>query len=229
MKRISLLNRIRLLGLGAFMLLAPMLGQAVEYGRTYQQAYALYLKGVDDDSGAAKEALAAFEHLHQAAPDDPLTRAARAGTLHRNFQGYTTDATDTLIGIGASSIGKLPGGYVQNTPALRDYQRLVMNNGFAVHKGVMISTEDKMRREIIERLMCDLTVDLGEILEKYGQPSDLLAPEISRLEPYEEDGLLTRDGSRLIVSEQGRFLVRTICAVFDTYFGKGPGKHSRAV
>ncbi len=195
------------------------------------------LPGTEERISQAKAASRMLDKLgyqqvgldHFARSDDDMSIALKEGKLQRNFQGYTTDATDTLIGVGASSIGKLPNGYVQNTPTLRDYQRLVMNNGFAVYKGVMVSTEDKMRREIIERLMCDLTVDLGEILEKYGQPADLLAREISRLEPYEEDGLLTRDGSRLVVSEEGRFLVRTICAVFDTYFGKGPGKHSRAV
>ncbi|MEP3246864.1 MAG: oxygen-independent coproporphyrinogen III oxidase [Sneathiella sp.] len=166
---------------------------------------------------------------HFAKPGDEMSQALNNGELHRNFQGYTTDTSETLIGLGASSIGKLPNGYVQNISSIHDYERLVTNNGFAVHKGIQVSTDDKMRREIIERLMCDLTVNLSEILKKYDQPADYLAEEMQKLVPYQQDGLLALEGSKITITDEGRVLVRTICAVFDTYLGKGPGKHSRAV
>jgi oxygen-independent coproporphyrinogen-3 oxidase len=166
---------------------------------------------------------------HFAHPDDPLSRALADGALQRNFQGYTTDGAETLIGLGASAIGKLPQGYVQNTVSIADYKRQVTNNGFAVVRGVAVSTDDKLRREVIERLMCDLTVDLAEILSRYDKPADFFAEESARLDSFQRDGLVSVNGTRITVSEQGRFLVRTICAVFDTYLGQGTGKHSRAV
>jgi len=166
---------------------------------------------------------------HFAKPGDGMAEALEKGELNRNFQGYTTDGSETLLGIGASSIGKLPTGYVQNITSIPDYQRRVLNNGFAVQKGILVSTEDKMRREIIEKLMCDLFVDLEEILVRYDRPLTSLHAEIESLGPHSEDGLIEIDGLKITVKESGRFLVRTICAVFDTYLGKGPGRHSKAV
>ncbi|MFT6559097.1 oxygen-independent coproporphyrinogen III oxidase [Sneathiella sp.] len=166
---------------------------------------------------------------HFARADDDMSLALKNGDLQRNFQGYTTDASDALIGIGASSIGKLPQGYVQNVTSIPDYERRVLNNGFAISKGVAVSTDDKMRREIIERLMCDLAVDLAEVANRYDVTPEYLDDELLRLRSFEEDGLLEISGRKILVLEEGRYLVRTICAVFDTYLGNGPGKHSRAV
>src|ERR1700750_3040023 len=92
----------------------------------------------------------------------PLTtsRAARTGRLHRNFQGYTTDTADALIGIGASSIGRLPQGYVQNAPDVGSYARAIGAGQFAIVKGIAFSDDDRRRAAIIERLMCDFAVDL---------------------------------------------------------------------
>ena len=166
---------------------------------------------------------------HFAAPHDEMAIAHKARRLHRNFQGYTTDAADTLIGIGASSIGSLPQGYVQNVVPIGDYKKLVLNNGFSVAKGITVSTDDKIRRDVIERLMCDLTVDLFEVLAKHGETPEFFDEEIARLKSFQQDGLITIESGRVTVSEQGRYLVRTICAVFDTYLQNGAGKHSRAV
>ncbi|WP_169542834.1 oxygen-independent coproporphyrinogen III oxidase [Sneathiella aquimaris] len=166
---------------------------------------------------------------HFARADDDMSLALKNGELQRNFQGYTTDSSDALIGIGASSIGKLPQGYVQNITSIPDYERRVLNNGFAISKGVAVSTDDKMRREIIERLMCDLAVDLAEVANRYNVTPEYLDDELLRLRSFEEDGLIDISGRKILVLEEGRYLVRTICAVFDTYLGNGPGKHSRAV
>ena len=166
---------------------------------------------------------------HFAHPEDEMSVALENKQLSRNFQGYTTDNSETLIGIGASSIGSLPQGYVQNVVSIQEYTRQVQNNGFAIGKGIAINKDDKLRREVIERLMCDLTVDLAAIVKKYDLPADFFVDELSRLLPFENDGLIERHEQKITVSEEGRFLVRTICAVFDSYLGKGPGRHSRAV
>ncbi|MCB0058967.1 MAG: oxygen-independent coproporphyrinogen III oxidase, partial [Caldilineaceae bacterium] len=88
---------------------------------------------------------------HYARPHDPLA----SGTVRRNFQGYTTDTAAALIGLGASSIGRLPQGYVQNTPAIGEYERRVLDGGLATVRGHAMSTEDAARGLVIERLMCD--------------------------------------------------------------------------
>ncbi|MEH6403070.1 MAG: oxygen-independent coproporphyrinogen III oxidase [Sneathiella sp.] len=166
---------------------------------------------------------------HFARPEDSMSEALENNDLHRNFQGYTTDSSETLIGLGASSIGKLPQGYAQNVVSIHEYERQVRNKGFAVAKGIGISIEDKVRREVIERLMCDLEVDLVDVTAKYDLPSNFFDLELTRLKEFEEDNLLVRQENALTVTEEGRYLVRSICAVFDTYLGNGTGRHSRAV
>ncbi len=188
---------------------------------------------IDQATVAAEELLkCGYQQIgldHFALPEDTMSVALDSKALHRNFQGYTTDESETLIGVGASSIGNLPQGYAQNVVSIHEYTRKVRGGSFAIAKGISVSTDDKMRREVIERLMCDLVVDLGEIAKKYGQPVNVFAEELGRLVPFQTDGLITLDGNKILVSENGRFLVRTVCAVFDTYLGTGTGRHSRAV
>jgi len=166
---------------------------------------------------------------HFASPTDEMSIAQKNRQLKRNFQGYTTDDAETLIGIGASSIGKLPQGYAQNAVGVAEYKRRVRAGEFAAEKGIAVSTEDKFRRDIIERLMCDFTVDLVEIQTNYELDRDFFDEEIKRLNGFIEDDLLTLDGGKIMVNRDGQFLIRTICAVFDTYLGNGTGKHSRAI
>lgn len=166
---------------------------------------------------------------HFASPDDTMAKALESRQLKRNFQGYTTDDAETLIGLGASAIGMLPEGYVQNVVSIPEYKRAVMSGEFAISKAISVSSDDVIRREIIERLMCDLAVDLAEVEQRHGLPETSFEAEIERLHEFADDGLLSISGKHIHVNEDGRFLVRTICAVFDTYLGKGAGKHSRAI
>ena len=166
---------------------------------------------------------------HFASPDDSMSKALGSQQLKRNFQGYTTDDAETLIGLGASAIGMLPEGYVQNVVSIPEYKRRVMNGEFAIAKAIAVSSDDVIRREIIERLMCDLAVDLADVERRHGLAATSFDAEIERLQEFAADGLLSITGKHIHVNEDGRFLVRTICAVFDTYLGKGAGKHSRAI
>lgn len=161
---------------------------------------------------------------HFALPEDGLASAAREKRLRRNFQGYTTDEADVLIGLGASAIGRLPQGFVQNAPDLGGYARAVGAGEFPIVKGLAFSDEDRLRGAIIERLMCDLELDLNV----YGG-EDRFASELSQLRPLAEQGLLDLEGTRVRITESGRPFVRIAAAVFDAYLAAGQKRHSVAV
>ncbi len=166
---------------------------------------------------------------HFARPEDDLAKAARAGGLRRNFQGYTTDQADALIGLGTSAIGALPQGYVQNDPALRSYARRVREGRLPVVRGIRLSDEDRLRREVIERLMCNFAVDLEMMAALHGLLAKDLLPDLARIAPLEKDGLAVIDGARIAITEQGRPFVRVAAAAFDTYLRRGENRYSRAV
>jgi oxygen-independent coproporphyrinogen-3 oxidase len=166
---------------------------------------------------------------HFARPDDAMAAALATGHLHRNFQGYTTDEASTLLGLGASGIGSLPQGYVANESEIHQYKRLIRDGRLATRRGIAISPDDRLRRAIIERLMCDLTVDIDAICAEFAvDPADF-DDAIARLAGMEADGVVTRQGRILRMTEDGRPLVRAVCAVFDRYLVAGETRHSKAV
>lgn len=166
---------------------------------------------------------------HFALPDDAMAKAQAARALHRNFQGYTTDEAPVLIGLGASAIGALPQGYAANEIAIDRYKETVREGRLPVTRGIAVTGEDRLRRAIIERLMCDMSVDLEEIALMHDVEAESFDADLSRLAPLEADGIVMRTGRRLELTEQGRPLVRAVCAVFDEYLGKGAARHSKAV
>jgi len=168
---------------------------------------------------------------HYARADDAMAQASDLRGLRRNFQGYTTDAAPILIGLGASAIGALPGGYVQNAPATPVYLSAIEHRQFAVTRGLVLTGDDRLRRAVIERVMCDLTVDLTEIAAEYAaDPEPLLAAAVG-LDRFEADGLAVWDGRRLTVTETGRPFLRNIAALFDAYLTPSPdgARHARAI
>ena len=183
---------------------------------------------------AIAEALVAAGYVrigldHFAKPEDPLAVALEDGKLHRNFQGYTTDDCETLIGFGASSIGRLPQGYVQNAVLIGDYQRRIAAGELAVSKGCAFAAEDRLRATVIERLMCDYRVDLAEICAGLGADPEQLMVSARGIDALVEDGLAERDRHVIAMREEARPLVRVVAAAFDQYLGQGPSRHSRAV
>ena len=162
---------------------------------------------------------------HFALPGDSLALAAREKRLRRNFQGYTTDEADALIGLGASAIGRLPQGFVQNAPDLAGYARAVEAGRFATVKGIALSDDDRLRASIIERLMCDLEVDLDAI----AGGASRFGGEIAELAPLAAAGLLQIDGGRIAMTVSGRPYVRIAAAAFDAYLMAGQKRHSLAV
>lgn len=166
---------------------------------------------------------------HFALPGDSLAIAAEDGRLHRNFQGYTTDPCPTLIGLGASSIGRLPQGYVQNVLLVGEYQRRIAAGVMPVTKGCDLSHEDRLRAAVIERIMCDYEVDLDEVCGRFGADADRLIESAPALDALIADGIARRDRHRIAVPADARPLVRALAAAFDEYLGQGQARHSRAV
>jgi oxygen-independent coproporphyrinogen-3 oxidase len=166
---------------------------------------------------------------HFARPDDPMAKALAAGRLGRNFQGYTTDAAETLIGLGASAIGALPQGYVQNSAEVRPYGEAIAGGQLAAVRGIATDAEDRLRRDLIEQLMCGFEVALDETARRHGYDPAILIPERAVLAGMAADGLVVLEDGVLRVTETGRPFVRSVCAVFDGYLRKGAARHSIAV
>jgi oxygen-independent coproporphyrinogen-3 oxidase len=165
---------------------------------------------------------------HYALPDDSLQHAQASGALRRNFQGYTADRCATLIGFGASAIGRLPQGYVQNETVIRRYAEQTSREGLAAVKGYGLTDDDRLRAHIIERLMCDLEVDLGAA-GAHGASSCVLSEAMPRLRALADEGLIRLEGTRIRVPEKFRMLVRTVASVFDAYLVTSSRTYSRAV
>ena len=166
---------------------------------------------------------------HFALPGDPMAVAARTGMLHRNFQGYTTDGADLLIGLGASSIGHLPEGYVQNAPVTRDYVAAIAAGRLATVRGYALRDDDRLRAELIERLMCDLAVDVPAICRRHGVDAGAVADADPMIERLAADGIVRRDGGIIAIAPEARNLVRVAAAAFDAYRAGSGAVHSRAV
>ncbi len=166
---------------------------------------------------------------HFARADDPMALASNVGALHRNFQGYTTDQADALIGVGASAVSRLPQGYAQNQAATSNYQTAVSKGGLATARGVALTSEDKLRGHVIERLMCDLAFDGDKLMERFG---DRAKPVVDHAEtiPDRFPNAVRRTGPRCFkVSARQRPLARAVASEFDAYLESGEARYSNLV
>lgn len=166
---------------------------------------------------------------HFSKPEDGLAVAARAGRLHRNFQGYTTDSCGTLIGVGASSISSYEDAYVQNIVPTSQYERTVGTGSLSASRGVRLSPDDQIRRAIIERLMCDFSVSFDALDERF---TGLLAPYVKEAriaaanDPY---GLCDMVGETFSVRVEARPFARIVASWFDAYLEDSSVRYSKAV
>ena len=166
---------------------------------------------------------------HFALPDDSLARAAKTGKLHRNFQGYTTDDHPTLIGFGASSIGRFYEGYVQNTVPTSQYQQQVGAGAFPKNKGQVFTDEDRLRSHIIERLMCDFEIDFGR-LGHFAENKIENCLRIAKIAASRDAlGLCQMHGTTLTIPKQARPFTRIVAAQFDEYLNSDGFQYSKAV
>jgi len=166
---------------------------------------------------------------HFAHPDDAMVTAQKESRLHRNFQGYTTDEASALIGFGASAIGSLPQGYVQNQTPVAHYIKTIEAGKLATARGIALKQEDRLRRAIIERLMCDFCVDLNQEKACFGLENIDFSSVFSELKHLAQDGLVECKGDKLFIPLAARPLVRLVCAVFDTYLNIRPDAYSKAL
>ena len=167
---------------------------------------------------------------HYASQDDSLAVASRAGRLRRNFQGYTTDEADALVGFGTSAIGQLSEGFVQNASDTGSYSRAIVSGQLATVRGIALSTDDRIRGRIISDLMCNLACDVGRVAHAYGdRDTQAFKCELDELTPWAADGLVRVDGRMIVVEEAGRPYLRLIAATFDSYLGRSRARHSVAV
>ena len=167
---------------------------------------------------------------HFALPEDELTLAQQAGTLHRNFQGYSTHAEADLLALGMSAISATAKVYSQNHKDLETWNAAIDAQRLPVERGWVLSDEDRLRRHVITRLICDFRLSRDELEERFAIDFPRhFAAEWPQLMELEEDGLVTWDGSNLIVTARGRLLVRHVCMVFDAYLGQKSVRYSRVI
>lgn len=155
---------------------------------------------------------------HFAKPDDELAVAQQKGILHRNFQGYTTQEEADLLGLGVSSISLLGDTYAQNQKDLKQYYTDIETRGTALHKGLVMTEEDCLRRDVIKQLICNFRLDFKPVEKQYHIDFKYhFAEDLELLKPFIEDGLIAFTNTGLQVSPQGHLLIRNICMCFDTY------------
>lgn len=166
---------------------------------------------------------------HFAKPGDRMALARDTPALRRNFQGYTVDDADLLIGFGASAISALPQGYAQNATRTTDYLASIEKAGFAIARGLALTEEDGLRRAIIERIMCDLAVDVARLAKNVGVDFATFDDVWPKLESLATDGLIRRNGSVISVTEAGRPFLRHVASCFDAYLDPETARHASAI
>ncbi len=155
---------------------------------------------------------------HFAKPNDELAIAQDNGVLHRNFQGYTTQEDADLLGMGVSAISLLGDSYAQNHKELKQYYAEVEMRGIALHKGLTMTKDDCLRRDVIKALICNFKLDYATFEQQYNiEFKRYFAEDLDLLAPLAQDGLLAITDTGLTVSPQGRLLIRNICMCFDIY------------
>lgn len=154
---------------------------------------------------------------HFALPKDSMAKSYKSGKLRRNFQGYTSDTASSLLGVGASSIGMAQGHYFQNIKDIAAYKEKVKADGLSVTRGYSMSGEDRFRGAIIQTLMCDLSVNLEVICRQHNYALAALSGAIEKLKPFEEYGIIERDGYKIRLAIPQRQAIRVIAAVFDQH------------
>jgi oxygen-independent coproporphyrinogen-3 oxidase len=167
---------------------------------------------------------------HFAKANDELAIAQRNRTLQRNFQGYTTHAGTELLGFGATSISMLHDTYVQNHKQLKEYYQAIASNTLPISKGIKLTSDDILRRDVIMCIMSNFYLHKPEIEEKYHINFDeYFAQELDALKPLEADGLVNLANKHIQVTEIGRLLVRNVAVVFDTYHHVQDNQFSRTI
>jgi oxygen-independent coproporphyrinogen-3 oxidase len=188
-----------------------------------------------EQAGAAAATLRAAGYLpigldHYARADDALAVAHHEGRLRRNFQGYTDDPCETLIGIGATSISQFGEGFVQNLKDRKAWGEAVGAGRLPVERGVVLTEDDRLRGGAIERLMCWLSVDVDDICHEFGAAPGSLEDALVRARALDSAGLCKVRGARIAVPDTARLFLRTVAQCFDSRTPAAPQqRHAKAV
>lgn len=166
---------------------------------------------------------------HFAKPEDSLARALSDGTLRRNFQGYVTDESDVLIGVGCSSISQFPGGYAQNSARMPEYAQRIAAGEFAVTRGLVFEGDDLARKRVIDELMCFLATDLAAIRRAYQLPDGYFSSEIAQLSQGHFREIANVEGECVRVIGDYRMAARVVATQFDAYRNIMAGRYSKVV
>ena len=155
---------------------------------------------------------------HFALPDDELAIAQEEGTLQRNFQGYTTHGHCDLIGLGVSAISQVGDLYCQNSSDLNTYQAALSDGQLATQRGLVCNQDDRLRRAVIQQLICHFELDFGAIERAFAIDfAGYFRSLWPQLQVMQQDGLIRLDTKGIKVLPAGRLLVRSVCMVFDAY------------
>ncbi len=167
---------------------------------------------------------------HFARTDDDLAEALEAGTLRRNFQGYSTFGGTDVHAFGVSAISQTSSMYVQNVKELDAYERAVATGDLPVMRGCLMSEDDRIRRETIEQVMCRRQLDFADISERFAIDfPGYFTDELEALEELEADGLVEIGEERLRITAEGRLFLRNIATRFDAYLDESDERFSRSV
>ncbi|GAB4348055.1 MAG: oxygen-independent coproporphyrinogen III oxidase [Oricola sp.] len=166
---------------------------------------------------------------HFAKPSDSMAIAAREGRLFRNFQGYTTDACRTLIGLGASSISSYGDAYVQNIVPTSQYEKTVLEGRLSAARGVQLSSDDLIRGYMIERLMCDFAISFDRLEERFGPAARPYVAEARLAAASDRFGLTEADDEGFRIRGEARAFTRIVASWFDAYLNDSSVRYSKAV
>ena len=155
---------------------------------------------------------------HFAKASDALVKAQQNGSLHRNFQGYSTHANCDIIAMGITAISRVGDNYCQNVRTIDEYRQRLDAGRFAVFRGIELEPDDVLRREIINKLMCNNYLDIEKLEQKWGiHFLTYFADALPRLDEMADDGLITINSKEITITPMGRLLTRSICMQFDRY------------
>lgn len=158
---------------------------------------------------------------HFAKPDDELNKARLDGSLHRNFQGYTTRADYDLVGLGVSAIGKVGASYSQAVRSVNAYYQCLDEGRLPVDRGFELSADDVLRRHVIMTIMCSMPLRYDALQAQFGIDfPTYFQNELTQLQPLEQAGLIRLDPDALHIMPKGRLFVRAVGMVFDRYLGQ---------
>ena len=168
---------------------------------------------------------------HFAKASDALVKAQQEGSLHRNFQGYSTHADCDMIAMGVTAISRIGDNYSQNVRTIDEYESHLKQNKIPIFRGIELENDDILRREIINQLMCNNNLDIAKLEKKWGIDfKKYFNSSLENLQKMADDGLLNIEKTKITITTSGRLLARSICMQFDRYLQeKNNNRFSRVI